>query len=82
MRKAVCKAAAASILNMDTMGSLARMPLLKADVPVLAAEALRGLSREMLGRAWNHSALEEHELHSRGTQLHAVVVDEQKQLKR
>eukprot|EP00971_Amphidinium_carterae_P282647 5611320-Amphidinium_carterae.1 len=31
-------------------------------MPVFAAEAMRGLSRDMLGRAWNHLDLEEHEL--------------------
>eukprot|EP00971_Amphidinium_carterae_P075732 1496389-Amphidinium_carterae.1 len=28
----------------------------------MAAETLRGFSREMLGRAWNRLALEEHDL--------------------
>eukprot|EP00971_Amphidinium_carterae_P306880 6098566-Amphidinium_carterae.1 len=63
MRKAFCKAAATSILiDMDSMGSLTRMPLLKANMPVLASEAMRGLSHDMLVRAWKHLALEEHEL--------------------
>eukprot|EP00971_Amphidinium_carterae_P201540 3999247-Amphidinium_carterae.2 len=62
MRKAFSRAAATSILNdMDSMGSLTRRPLLRADMPVLAAEALRGFFREMLRLALTHWALEEHE---------------------